>query len=74
VQYEEPVEHLWRWMKAEFFHNRCWSSKTSLKHTVQDMLRTIAHTTDDLTGLMRKEIERLEEIGTFYETPLRLAA
>jgi transposase len=69
-----PIERLWRWMKAEFFHNRCWPSKASLKHAVQDMLRTISHTTDDLTGLMRKEIERLEEICNFYETPLRLAA
>ena len=69
-----PIERLWRWMKAEFFHNRCWPSKASMKHAVQDMLRTISHTTDDLTGLMRKEIERLEEICNFYETPLRLAA
>jgi transposase len=69
-----PIERLWRFLKAEFFHNRCWPSKVSLKHAVQDMLRTISHTTDDLKGLMRKEIERLEEIGNFYETPLRLAA
>lgn len=69
-----PIERLWRWMKAEFLHNRCWPSKVSLKHAVQDMLRTISHTADDLKGLMRKEIERLEEIGNFYETPLRLAA
>lgn len=69
-----PIERLWRWMKAEFFHNRCWSSKAGLKHTVQDMLTKITHMTDDLTSLMRQELERLEEIGNFYETPLRLAA
>ena len=69
-----PIERLWRWIKAEFFHNRCWSSKASLKHSVRDMLRTISHTPEDLMGLMRKEIERLEEICNFYQTPLRLAA
>ena len=55
-------------------HNRCWSSKAGLKHTVQDMLTKMTYMTDDLTSLMQQELERREEIGNFYETAFKLTA
>ena len=69
-----PIERLWRWMKGEFIHNQCWASKAGLKHTVQEMLATMAQMPGALMSLMRQEIERLEEIASYYETPLQLAA
>jgi transposase len=69
-----PIERLWRWIKTEFMHNRCWPHKAGLKRDVQHVLEAISHATDDIIGVMRKEIERLEEIGDFYDTPLKLAA
>ena len=36
-----PIERLWRWMKIEYTHNRCWASKMQLKKHLQDVLQKI---------------------------------
>jgi transposase len=64
-----PIERLWRWMKTEFIHNKCWKNKKALK---QDLLKILAEMplhADALKSLMKKENERFETICEYYQVP-----
>jgi len=69
-----PIERLWRWLKSEYVHNRCWASQAALKADLQQMLLELPKRSDDIKGLMRQELERLEEMVAGYETARPLAA
>ncbi len=62
-----PIERLWRWMKTEFIHNKCWNTKKSLKEYLLDILVKIPSYADSLKSLMKKENERFEKISEYYE-------
>jgi transposase len=62
-----PIERLWRWMKTEYTQNRCWTSKMQLKTHLQDVLQKIPAPADSITSVLKKENERYQEIGNFYQ-------
>jgi len=64
-----PIERLWRWMKTEFIHNKCWKSKEDLKEYLRDILDKMPSYAQSLKSLMKKENERFEKICEYYEVP-----
>lgn len=64
-----PIERLWRWMKTEYFHNRCWATKSDLKVHLVDVIGQILQKPQELTSIMRQEIQRLNSVFEFYQTP-----
>jgi len=64
-----PIERLWRWIKSEHLHNRCWKSLADLKTYLEEVLEEIRQKPAPLVGVMRKEIQRLNTVFEFYETP-----
>jgi len=61
-----PIERLWRWMKTEFIHNKCWKNLQELRKYLREILDTIEVHTHSLTSLMKKENERFEKISDYY--------
>ena len=64
-----PIERLWRWVKSEYIHNRCWESQAQLKTYLAGVLEKIAQKPDELISVMRQEIQRLNLVFEFYQTP-----
>ena len=64
-----PIERVWRWMKREFFHNRCWETQAALRDYAAQKLAEFAQHRPALLGVMRQELERLKTIFEFYDTP-----
>jgi transposase len=54
-----PIECLWRWMKTEHFHNRCWGNQADLKSHLVEVIAKMTQSPTDLTSIMRQEIRRL---------------
>jgi transposase len=69
-----PIERLWRWIKSEYIHNRCWESQAQLRTYLADVLVKLAHRPDELISVMRTEIQRLNTVFEFYETPSPFSA
>ena len=68
-----PIERLWKWFKGEFTHNRCWKTNGLLRRDLQCVLDGLNGGQYDLTPIMKKENERLQEICDYYETqPLQV--
>lgn len=66
-----PIERLWRWIKTEYIHNRCWASKDALKqHILKFLLNMPAHA-QDLQSLMKKENERYQKICDYYQVDFK---
>jgi transposase len=64
-----PIERLWRWIKGEYIHNRCWESQAQLKTYLVEILEKLSRKPDELLSVMREEIQRLNAVFEFYETP-----
>jgi transposase len=64
-----PIERLWRWIKSEYIHNRCWESQAQLKTYLVEVLEKLARNPDELLSVMREEIQRLNTVFEFYQTP-----
>jgi hypothetical protein len=64
-----PIERLWRWIKSEYTHNRCWKSLARLKTYLVKVMEKIEQKPAELTSVMRQEIQRLNTVFEFYETP-----
>lgn len=64
-----PIERLWRWLKTEFTHNKCWKSKKDLKEYLKGIYDEIPLYADSLKSLMKKENERFEKLCQYYEVP-----
>ena len=63
-----PIERLWKWFKGQFTHNRCWKTNGLLMRDLQNALDGLNDGQYDLTPIMKKENERLQEICEYYET------
>ena len=63
-----PIERLWRWIKTEYTHNRCWSSKKALRQHLRECLQAMPDQAEAVQSLMKKENQRYREICTFYQT------
>ena len=64
-----PIERLWRWIKSEHLHNRCWKSLADLKTHLMQVMEKIERKPAELTSVMRQEIQRLNTVFEFYQTP-----
>ena len=64
-----PIERLWRWMKTEFTHNKCWKSKKDLREHLLVIVDEMPSYAESLKSLMKKENERFERICEFYNVP-----
>ena len=62
-----PIERLWRWIKTEHTHNRCWPSKKSLRQHLRECLQEMPGQAEALQSLMKKENKRYQEICAFYQ-------
>ena len=64
-----PIERLWRWMKTEYTHNKCWRTKKDLRKYLMSVLDEMPVYADSLQSLMRRENERFQKIFSYYEAP-----
>lgn len=64
-----PIERLWRWMKTEFIHNKCWRTKRDLKEYLEGICDKIPLYAGSMKSLMKKENERFEKLCQYYEVP-----
>jgi len=64
-----PIERLWKWIKKEYTHNKCWASKESLSKHLSIKLREMILDANAYIGTMRKELLRLKAAFDYYNTP-----
>lgn len=63
-----PIERLWKWIKREYIHNQCWSSKQDLKKYLKEKLLLMSKNKNLYIGTMRSELLRLETAFDNYNT------
>ena len=61
-----PIERLWKWIKKEYTHNRCWSSKGDVKKHLEKKLKDMIGNKILYIGTMRKELNRLKAAFDHY--------
>jgi len=64
-----PIERLWKWIKKEYIHNKCWSSKEELSKYLEKKLHEMTENVNAYIGTMRKELVRLKAAFEHYNTP-----
>ena len=68
-----PIERLWHWIRTEFTHNKCWPNLAALAHDLRSMLTQLPARACQMQTVMQAEIERLQTIYEFYDTPCPFA-
>ncbi len=61
-----PIERLWRWIKTEYTHNKCWKTKGMLKKYLCSVVQKIPLHAEELKSGMKTENDRFEKICEFY--------
>ena len=61
-----PIERLWKWIKREYIHNRCFSSKKELYDHLSDKLSEMIKDPKQYMGAMRAENLRLKAAFDHY--------
>lgn len=75
-----PIERLWKWIKHEYTHNRCWSSRAELQRYLTKKLKEMVSDVNQYIGTMKKELLRLKaafdhhRVDFFWENHLPQAA
>ena len=64
-----PIERLWKWIKREFTHNKCWNSKSSLWKYLQNKLAELPDRVEEYIGTMQQELLRLKSAFQHYDVP-----
>ena len=64
-----PIERLWKWIKHEFTHNKCWSSKQDLYKHLENKLIGMTNNVSSYIGTMNQELLRLKAAFIQHETP-----
>jgi transposase len=64
-----PIERLWKWIKKEYTHNKCWASKTDLGKYLEKKLQEMIENKSAYIGTMKKELERLKNAFEHHNTP-----
>lgn len=64
-----PIERLWKWIKKEYLHNKCWSSKIELKKYLQTKLFEMTSNVKAYIGTMNTELLRLKAACEHYKIP-----
>ena len=62
-----PIERLWKWIKKEYTHNRCFASKTELKKHLTQSLSEMTKDKSQYMGTMNKELQKFKAAFDFYE-------
>ena len=62
-----PIEKLWKWIKKEYTHNRCFASKTELKKHLTKSLSEMTKDKSQYMGTMNKELQKFKAAFDFYE-------
>jgi len=55
-----PIERLWKWIKKEYTHNKCWSSKAELRKYLEEKLIEMTSDVYQYIGTMNQELLRLK--------------
>lgn len=64
-----PIERLWKWIKKEFTHNKCWRTKEALeRHLSLNLIEVVKHPETHI-GCMRAELMELKKAFEYYDTP-----
>lgn len=66
------TSRLWRWMKTEFTHNKCFNSQLQLQRYLSYVIRSMPKRKEALLSLMQKENKRFKEIYEYYQMDLIL--
>ena len=64
-----PIERLWKWIKKEYTHNKCWSSKAELEKYLKKKLIEMTSDVNQYIGTMKKELLRLKAAFDYHEKP-----
>lgn len=64
-----PIERLWKWVKKEFTHNKCWGSRDALMDYLSDSLAGMVQNPQSYIGCMRSELVKFKCAFDYYETP-----
>lgn len=64
-----PIERLWKWIKREYTHNQCWSTKKDLRKYLEGKLKEMAERKQEYIGTMKKELLRLKAAFDHHEVP-----
>ena len=64
-----PIERLWKWIKREYTHNKCWSSKHELQNHLKDKLARMVKNPSLYIGSMQQELFRLKTACEHHEVP-----
>tara|TARA_B100000700_G_scaffold13149_1_gene13248 strand:- start:169 stop:1272 length:1104 start_codon:yes stop_codon:yes gene_type:complete len=64
-----PIERLWKWIKKEYTHNKCWSSKIDLRKYLEKKLKEMTNNVQSYVGTMRQELLRLKVASDHYKVP-----
>jgi transposase len=64
-----PIERLWKWIKREYTHNQCWSSKKDLRKYIENKLSTMNDNKKLYIGTMKSELLRLKFAFDNYKVP-----
>ena len=62
-----PIERLWKWIKKEYTHNRCWSSKAALREYLEKKLIEMTSDASQYIGTMTQELFRLKAVCDHHE-------
>jgi hypothetical protein len=57
VQYEEPVERFWKFLKRKVARNRYYTTFAEFRKAVQNVLNNIAAYRDELSSLMTERFQ-----------------
>ena len=64
-----PIERLWKWIKKEYTHNKCWSSKVDLRKYLAKNLVIMTSDKSQYIGTMNKELLRLNAAFEHHGVP-----
>jgi transposase len=64
-----PIERLWKWIKKEYTHNKCWSSKVDLRKYLEKKLIIMTADRSQYLGTMNKELLRLNAAFEHHDIP-----
>ena len=62
-----PIERLWKWIKREYTHNKCWSSKAELREHLEKKLIEMTSDVSQYIGTMNQELLRLKAACDHHE-------
>jgi hypothetical protein len=63
VQYEEPVERFWKFLRKKVTRNTYYATFTDFRAAIQQLLANLDAYTDELTTLMTENFHLVGKVG-----------